>query len=119
MGGENPRRSKLSASFHPHPDPPQLLLRTYVSAAASSARRRQHVAYFVDLNLSIRTSIDTSSALICAFNDNGNEKNWCSEEGGYAQTRKYTISVMLGEYNAIFDLMPTHMHSRAHTHLQD
>lgn len=54
-------RSKLSASFHPHPDPPQVPLKTYVNA--SSDRRRQHVANLVHLNLSIRTSINTSESI--------------------------------------------------------
>lgn len=109
---------KLSASFHSRPDPPQVLLKFYVTVAASTARRRQHVpcapkSVNRDVNKYVR---EFKSMPISTVNENSNEKNVCGCvcEGVYVWARKNTTSVILGEHNAIFDLMPTYTHTNTH-----
>lgn len=96
----NFRRSRLSASFHPHPDLPKVSLK----ANASSDRRRQHVAYLVDKSVDKdvkkNVTLDLSQLMTTVMGKTGVHRK--------ADTHIPGRTVILEEYNAMFDLMPTH-----------
>lgn len=114
--GGSLRRPKMRASFHPHPDPPQVPLKLYVNA--SSDRRRQHLALpcslkSVDKDVNKYVRVNLSGLMATVMRKTGVHEKVDMHIPGRTQCQG-----CIQEYNGIFDLMPTHTHTRLMSHIK-